>query len=55
MKVLSGLYEGAIKEELALLALCRLFCRQASRKSDIVYTYSVVTFGLALSFLAEQV
>ena len=33
---------------LALLALCHLFSRQATRKSDILYTYSVVAFGLAL-------
>jgi hypothetical protein len=33
---------------LALLALCHLFSRQATRKSDMVYTYSVA-FGLALS------
>ncbi len=33
----------------ALLALCQLYSRQASRKSDILYTYSVVAFGLALS------
>jgi hypothetical protein len=34
---------------LALLALCHLFSRQATRKSDIVYTYRMVAFGLALS------
>jgi hypothetical protein len=34
---------------LALLALCHLFSRQATRKSDMLYTYSVVAFGLALS------
>ena len=34
---------------LELLALCNLFSRQAIRMSDIVYTYSVVAFGLALS------
>jgi hypothetical protein len=34
---------------LALLALCHLFSRQATRKSDILYTYSVVAVGLALS------
>jgi hypothetical protein len=37
---------------LALLALCHLFSRQATqatRKSDILYTYSMVDFGLALS------
>ena len=33
---------------LALLALCHLFGRQATRKSDILYTYIVVAFGLAL-------
>jgi hypothetical protein len=40
---------------LALLALCHLFSRQATRKSDILYTYSVVAFGLALSLLPKQV
>jgi hypothetical protein len=46
---------GAVKalafvcRHLALLALCHLFSRQATRKSDILYTYSVVAFGLALS------
>ena len=48
MKALLRLYEGAIKEELALLALFRRFSRQATRKSDILLTYSVVAFGLAL-------
>jgi hypothetical protein len=38
------------EEELALLARCHLFGRQATRKSVILYTYSVVAFGLALSF-----
>jgi hypothetical protein len=33
----------------ALLALCHLFSRQVTRKSDILYTYIVVAFGLALS------
>ena len=33
----------------ALLARCHLFSRQTTRKSDILYTYSVVAFGLALS------
>ena len=35
---------------LALLALSHLFSRQATRKSDILYTYSVtvVAFGLAV-------
>ena len=32
-----------------LLALCHLFIRQSTRSSDILYTYSVVAFGLALS------
>jgi hypothetical protein len=50
---------GAVKplvffsRHLALLALCHLFSRQVTRKSDILYTYrriySVVAFGLALS------
>jgi hypothetical protein len=46
---------GAVKplafvcRHLALLALCHLFSRQATRKSDILYTHSVVAFGLALS------
>jgi hypothetical protein len=39
----------------ALLALCHLFSRQATKKSDILYTYSVVAFALALSLLAKQV
>ncbi len=34
---------------LALLALWHLFSRQATRKSDILYAYSAVAFGLALS------
>ena len=34
---------------LALLALCHLLSRQATRKCDILYTYSVVAVGLALS------
>jgi hypothetical protein len=38
-----------ICRHLALLALRHLFCRQATRKSDTSYTYSVVAFGLALS------
>ncbi len=41
---------NAIKEELALLALCHLFSRQATRESDILYTCSVVVSWLALSF-----
>jgi hypothetical protein len=36
------------EEELAVFSLCHLFRRQATRKSDILYTYSVVAFGLAL-------
>jgi hypothetical protein len=44
------LYQGAIKEELALLALCHLLSRQSTRKNDILYTCSVVAFGLTLSF-----
>ena len=48
MKALLRLYFGVIKEELARLALCHLFSRQATRKSDVLYTYSVVAFGLAL-------
>jgi hypothetical protein len=39
---------------LALLALCHLFSRQATRKSDILYTYSVVAFGLALWLSAKK-
>jgi hypothetical protein len=34
---------------LALFALCHLFSRQATSKSDILYTHSAVAFGLALS------
>jgi hypothetical protein len=34
---------------LSLLALCHLFSRHATRKNDILYTYSVVAFVLALS------
>jgi hypothetical protein len=34
---------------LVLLARCHLFSRQATRNSDVLYTYSVVAFGLALS------
>jgi hypothetical protein len=34
---------------LALLALYHLVSRQSTRKSDIVYKYSVVAFGLAVS------
>jgi hypothetical protein len=39
---------------LALLALCHLFSRQATTKSDMLYTYSVVAFGLALLLSAKQ-
>ncbi len=35
---------------LALLARYPLFSRQATRNSDILNTYSVVAFGLALWF-----
>ena len=35
MKALLRLYEEAIEEDLALLALCQLFRRQASRNSDM--------------------
>ena len=41
--------------QLALLALCHLFSRQATRKSDRVYAYSVVAFGLALSLVGKEV
>ena len=34
---------------LAMLALCHLFSRQATTKSDILHTYSEVAFGLAHS------
>jgi hypothetical protein len=40
---------------LELLALLHLFSRQATRKSDILYTYSVVAFGLALSLCTKKV
>jgi hypothetical protein len=33
---------------LALLARCHLFGRQATRNSDILYTYRVAAFGPAL-------
>jgi hypothetical protein len=49
MKALLRLYQGTVKEELAMLALCRLFSSHSTRKSDILYNYSVVAFGLALS------
>jgi hypothetical protein len=35
--------------DLALLPPCHLFSIQATRKSGILYTYSVAAFGLALS------
>jgi hypothetical protein len=38
-----------VSRHLALLAPCHLFSGQDTRKSDILYTYSVVAFGLALS------
>ena len=38
-----------VGRHLARLALRHLLDRQATRKSDKVYTYSVVAFGLALS------
>jgi hypothetical protein len=41
--------------QLALLARCHLFSRQATRKSDILYTYSAVAFGLALSLSRKEV
>ena len=34
---------------LALLARYHLFSRQETRNSDLLYTYSLVAFGLALS------
>ncbi len=40
---------------LALLALCHLFSREATGKSDILYTYSVVAFRLAFSLSAKDV
>jgi hypothetical protein len=40
---------------LALLALCHLFSRQATRKSDILCTHTAVAFGLALSLWAKPV
>ena len=45
----SGLLLWAPAVHLALLSLCHLFSREATRRSDILYTYNVVTFGLALS------
>ncbi len=33
---------------LALVALCHVFSRHATSNSDILYTYTVVAFGLAL-------
>jgi hypothetical protein len=40
---------------LALIARCHLFSRQATRNSDILYTYSAVAFGLALSLSRKEV
>jgi hypothetical protein len=40
---------------LALLARCHLFSRMATRNSDILYTYSAVAFGLALSLSRKEV
>jgi hypothetical protein len=40
---------------LALLARCHLFSRQTTRNSDILYTYSAVAFGLALSLSRKEV
>ena len=37
------------------LALLDLFSRLATRKSDILYAYSVVSFGLALWLCVKQV
>jgi hypothetical protein len=37
-----------VYRHLALLARCHLLSRQATRNSDILYTYSAVAFGLAL-------
>jgi hypothetical protein len=51
---------GAVKplvlfyRHLALLARCHLFSRQATRNSDILYTYSAVAFGLALSLSRKE-
>ena len=39
---------------LALLAGFPLFSRQATRNSDICYTYSAVAFGLALSLTRKE-
>jgi hypothetical protein len=35
---------------LTLLGLCHLFSRQATRKRDLVYTYSAVDFGLLTNY-----
>jgi hypothetical protein len=40
---------------LPLLARCHLFSRQATRNSDILYTYSAGAFGLALSLSRKEV
>jgi hypothetical protein len=37
-----------VYRHLALLARCHLFSRQVTRKSDILWTYSVVALGFAL-------
>ena len=37
-----------VYKRLALLSVCHLFSRQATRKSDILYKYNMVAFGLAL-------
>ncbi len=39
----------------ALLDRCHLFSRQATRNSDILYKYSAVAFGLALSLSQTEV
>ncbi len=39
---------------LALFARCHLFSRQATRNSDILYTYSAGAFGLALSLSRKE-
>jgi hypothetical protein len=44
-----------VYRHLALLARCHLFSRQATRNSDILYTYSAVAFGLALSLSRTEV
>jgi len=39
-----------VRRHLALLALCHLFGRQTTRKSDILYTYSVVALDFHFRF-----